>query len=113
MDRIFFTSRKVYVTPGKMQIATILGFVMESLGFLSFCTVCFSLGFSKFCSETRETAEEDKSAPAASKSKSSLKSELMNLVHESVSATVTWISPNSHTTRELFLFWVMQGTLPA
>lgn len=59
--------------PGKMQIATILSFVMESLGFFSFCVVCFSLGFSKFCSETRETVEEDKRAPITSKSKSSPK----------------------------------------
>lgn len=72
-DRIFFTSIKVHVMPGKMQIATILSFVMESLGFFSFCVVCFSLGFSKFCSETRETVEEDKRAPTASKSKSSPK----------------------------------------
>lgn len=98
--------------PGKMQIAAILSFVMESLGFFSFYMVCFSLGFPKFCPETRETVEEDKRAPTASKSKSCPKSVLMNLIDESVSATVTQISPNPHSTREQFLVWGMQGTPP-
>lgn len=42
-----FTSRKVYFMPGIMQIAKVSSFLMELLGFFSFCTVCFSLDLIK------------------------------------------------------------------